>query len=114
MQTVGRDEIDRAHEELGTGEHVPGLDLNGQDPHGSDEERQLSFDVGGKKPLQAKFSLTGALEVPGAYLKGELVTLEIQCVVSEVAFADEHDRETDQVVNCLRKHKARVLETRVV
>lgn len=104
MQAVAEHEVAA---ELGT-------DLNPQDVHGSDEERQLSFDVGGKLPLESKFALSGALDVPGSFLKGEVVVLRVECVVSEVSFADQHDRDTDQVVGCARKHKARVLDVSVL
>lgn len=70
---------------------------------------QLSFDVGGKEPTSSHLTLTGGqIEVAGSYDKGDEIVLTVRLVVQEVAFRDEIDRKTGQVVGAKRKHKARI------
>lgn len=103
-----------------------GLDPGPQDPHGGDEFTagdadpnrellivtgdQLTLNVGGgKQPTSATLRLVGGkIEVDGQYKKGAALVLRIEAVVNEVAFKDEHDSQTGQVVGCARNHRARV------
>ena len=76
---------------------------------------QLSFDVGGETPTVSTLALGGSVELaPGEVLrKGQRVTLEIEAVVSEVAFTDVTDAE-GYVTDTKRKHRARVESLRIV
>lgn len=72
--------------------------------------QQLSFSVGGKKPTSSHFRLTGGeIQVEGQFSKGETVTFTVQASVDEVAFRDEKDAKTGQVVGAKRVHKARIV-----
>jgi hypothetical protein len=103
----GRAEIDAAHAALGT---------EPQDVYDGDEpdvlivgSGQLSFSVGGKRPTTSGLRLVGGkLDVEGSFTKGETVVLRVEAVVGEVAFIDQVDAKTDQVVGCERRHKARI------
>lgn len=120
----GRADIDAAHRALGTepGE-VPGVDLGPQDVHDGDGldagggepvVAQLSFAVGGKKPTSTALTLVGGkIEVGESFQKGQRIRLEIVAEVGEVAFVDQRDAKTGQVIGCERKHKARILSVMV-
>jgi hypothetical protein len=77
---------------------------------------QLTLSVGGgKQPTSSTLRLVGGrIEVDGQYGKGEAVVLRIEAVVNEVAFKDEHDAKTGQVVGCARNHRARITGIAVV
>lgn len=71
---------------------------------------QLSLNVGGKRPTTSSLTLTGGkFDVEGQYKKGEIVVVQIEAVVGEVAFIDLTDSKTNQVVGCARRHKARIV-----
>lgn len=76
---------------------------------------QLSFNVGGEAPTVSTLGLSGSVELaPGEELrKGQRVKLEIEAVVSEVAFTDATDAE-GYVTDTKRKHRARVESLRIV
>lgn len=76
---------------------------------------QLSFSIGGKKPTSSKLTLTGGqIEVEGQFKKGEIVVFQVEAVVEEVAFRDQVDSKTRQVVGCTRKQKARIVGSQLV
>lgn len=74
---------------------------------------QLSFAVGGKKPTGSSIRLTGGkISIPsgsGQLHKGDDVVLRVVARVAEVAFVDELDPKTQQVVGSERRHKARII-----
>ena len=71
---------------------------------------QITWAVGGKTPTGSTLSLSGGkLEVDGEFSKGDRVRLLVECEVREVAFKDEVDRRTGQVVGCERVHKAKIV-----
>lgn len=131
--TNGRAAIDAAHKALGTGPGVvpgvPGAAQSGEDGHkGSDihdgdelegagttlpdTERAMSlgFDVGGKKPTSAGLRLVGGkLDIDRSFKKGEKIVLRIEAEVGELAFVDQRDGKTGQVIGCERRHKARIV-----
>jgi len=74
------------------------------------DDGQLSFSVGGKQPTGASIRIVGGkISIPGGqFKKGEDILLRMAVRVTEVAFVDELDRTTGQVVGCERRHKARV------
>lgn len=118
----GRADIDAAHAALGTGIQ-DGIDPDAQDVHDGDADvdvviagsGQLSFTVGGKRPTTSGLRLVGGkLDVEGSFTKGETVALRIEAVVGEVAFIDQVDAKTDQVVGCERRHKARIRAVSVI
>lgn len=91
----------------GAGEDDQALSLPGS-------SSQLSFEVGGKKPTSSKLTLTGGqIEVEGTFKKGEIVVFTVEAVVEEVGFRDQTDPKTRQVVGCARKHKARIVASRL-
>lgn len=118
----GRGAIDEAHKALGTKPgDVPGanIDTGPQDVHDGDELAQsasgapvqLGFNVGGKKPTSTTLRLTGGrMDTDRVFQKGEKVQATVVLVVGEVAFADQVDSATDQVVGCERRHKARIVD----
>lgn len=70
---------------------------------------QLSMSVGGKRVTSSEVRLQGgAIKLEGQFEKGERIALEVVVVVGEVHFVDKHDAATGQVVECIRRHKARV------
>lgn len=116
----GRADIDAAHAALGTGVQ-DGIDAGAQDVYDGDADvviagsGQLSFTVGGKRPTTSGLRLVGGkLDVEGSFTKGETVALRIEAVVGEVAFIDQVDAKTDQVVGCERRHKARIRAVSVI
>jgi hypothetical protein len=71
---------------------------------------QLSFGMAGKKPTTSGLRLTGGkLDIEQQFSKGQTVVLHIEAVIGEVAFIDQIDSSTGQVVGCERRHKARVV-----
>lgn len=118
----GRAAIDKAHEALGTGAgEVPGanIDLGPQDVHEGDDDAprsasgapvQLGFQVGGKKPTGSQVRLMGGkIDVPGKYLKGQVVAFRVEVKFGEIAFVDQEDKETGQVIGCDRRQKGRIV-----
>lgn len=118
----GRAAIDAAHEALGTGPGVvPGanIDLGPQDVYDGDEEAtgplQLSFAVGGKQPTCSALTMIGGkLDIAESFRKGQKIVLRVELEVGEVAFKDQTDAKTGQVVGCERRHKARVVGHRLL
>lgn len=78
---------------------------------GIDEIKQLSFDVGGKKPDTSKVQLVGrSVELPKAQLqKGAEYTVVMRIRVGSVHFDDKVDPATEDITGCTRKHKARIV-----
>lgn len=76
------------------------------------EGAQLSFLVGGKPPTGSFLSITGAskLGTPEHFEKGAELEVTLHVKVVEVAFADEEDRETAQVVSTDRTAKAKFVQ----
>jgi ribosomal protein L21E len=71
---------------------------------------QLSMSVGGKRATGSSLRIVGGkIEVDGQYEKGQTVHLALECTVGEVAFVDQRDASTGQVVGCERRHKARIV-----
>jgi hypothetical protein len=73
---------------------------------------QLSFALGSsaKKPTGASLRIVGGrVDVAGQFEKGEVVRVELVLRIDEIAFVDEIDRQTSQVVSCERRHKARMI-----
>lgn len=131
QEKAGRAEIDAAHAKLGTGEDVAGsehFDDGPQDIHGGDgldegggepsppaPGAQLSFAVGGKKPTATGLRLVGGkIDVDGSFSKGQTIEMTVIAVVGEVAFVDQVDAKTSQVVGCERRHKARIKSVTVL
>lgn len=71
---------------------------------------QLSLEVGGKRPTAGSLALMGGkVTLPkGQFTKGERVVVRVEAVVAHIAFVDQTDAKTRQVVGCERQHKARV------
>ena len=112
--------IDEAAKVLGT-DPESGIDEGPQDVHDGDPEEteapnaQLTFNVGGKRPTTTSLRLTGGkLDIPGSYAKGAKLVIRVEVRVGEVAFVDEHDQQTGQVIGCERRHKARILNHAVL
>jgi hypothetical protein len=109
----GRADVDEAA--LGAGDD--GIDVGPQDVYDGDDEvpmQQLSFQVGGKRPTSTGLRLTGGkVDVPGSFMKGSKLVLRVEVRVGEVAFVDEHDPKTGQIIGCQRRHKARILNVAV-
>jgi hypothetical protein len=123
--TNGRGAIDAAHAALGTKPGtVPGVQ-SGEDGHkgsdihdGNDGESlpdtaramSLGFKVAGKQPTSAGLRLVGGkLDIEQQFLKGQKIVLRVEAEVGEIAFIDQHDPATGQVVGCERRHKARIV-----
>lgn len=124
----GRADIDAAHAALGTGAGevpgVDGIDTGPQDVHDGDELQepetparsasgapvQLGFTVGGKKPTGSQVRLVGGkIDVPGQYLKGQIVEFRVTVKFGELAFVDVEDKVTGQVIDCDRRQKGRIV-----
>lgn len=118
--------IDAAHEALGTAPGtVPGVDgkmdgHEGSDIHDGDDDGEplpdtpraisLGFKVAGKQPTSAGLRLVGGkLDIEQQFLKGQKIVLRIEAEVGEIAFVDQHDPATGQIVGCERRHKARII-----
>lgn len=72
---------------------------------------QLSFAVSGKKPTGSSLRIVGGrTDVSGQFEKGQTIRVELVLRCDEVAFVDEVDRETQQVVACERRHKFRLVQ----
>lgn len=112
--------IDAAHEALGTGIDG-GIDNGPQDVHagGDDDDApaggQLSFAVGGKRPTVSGLRLVGGkVDVEGSFAKGQKIVFRVEAEVGEIAFIDQHDPKTRQVIGCERRHKARIVGVNVI
>lgn len=71
---------------------------------------QLGFDVGGKAPTTSTLRLQGGkVDIEGQFEKDDRIVLRVELVVREVAFRDDVDSKTGQVVGCARNHKAHVV-----
>ena len=80
-----------------------------------DGSGQLSLAVGGKRPTTSSLTLVGGkIDVEGQFEKGEIVVLQVECVVGEIAFKDLTDSKTNQIVGCARRHKARIVGTSII
>lgn len=80
---------------------------NGSEPVGG--SGQLSWNVGGERPSTASLRLVGGrVDIEGEFKKGERIVLRVECEVREVAFKDETDKATGQIVGCERRHKAAI------
>lgn len=76
---------------------------------------QLSFSIGGKTPTGASLHIVGGrVEVNGQFKKGETIIVQMVVRVDSIAFVDEVDRQTGQVIGCERRHKARVIQAPTV
>lgn len=91
------------------------------DPEGAEDlivegsDGQLSLAVGGRKPTTSSLTLVGGkIDVEGQFKKGEIVVVQVECVVGEIAFKDLTDSKTNQVVGCARRHKARIVGSSIV
>lgn len=70
---------------------------------------QLSLTVGGEKPTDSKFRITGgAIELDGQLAKGERVRLELDCRVAGVHVDDRIDPQTREVIATTRKHVLKI------
>lgn len=75
-----------------------------------DGSGQLGFDIGGKRPTDSELRVVGgAIKVRGQFEKGQVIEARITLRVGEVAFRDKRDSQTDQVVDVVRAHKARIV-----
>lgn len=71
---------------------------------------QLSMQVGGKRPTGSSLRLVGGkIAVEGQFDKGQTIRLALEVQIGEVAFVDERDSKTREVVGCERRHKARII-----
>jgi hypothetical protein len=77
---------------------------------------QLSLDVGGKRPTAATLSLTGGkVALPkGQFVKDERVVVRVEAVVDKIAFSNQTDAKTQQIVGCERQHFARIRSVTLV
>lgn len=120
-KAVTRESIDAAHKALGTtppGASGASVDMGPQDVHEGDPDvtgdapvrgTQLTFNVGGKKPTVSGLRLVGGkVDVDGTFAKGEKVVFRVEAVVGEIAFVDQTDPKTGQVIGCERRHKCRI------
>lgn len=70
---------------------------------------QLSLSVGGKKPTDSKFRITGgAIDLEGQLAKGDTVTLQLDCRVAGVHVDDRIDPQTREVTATTRKHVLKI------
>lgn len=115
---------------------APPVEANGTDPNTSDEDgdgtdggypeassksaleleiagaEQLTMSgIGGKAPTASSIRLVGGKVglKDRQYKKGELVKLEIEARIVEVALVDKLDSNTGGVDSCERRHKARIV-----
>ena len=78
-------------------------------------QQRFTFDVGGEEPTTTSVRLLGgAIPLEGELTKGETVTLQITCVVGEIAFVDERDNKTGEITGCERRHKVKIRGARRV
>lgn len=118
--TVEKPRTDEIDAQAGPGEGITPLQDDGpQQPHAGDViadgtlvvdgNGQLTLSVGGKRPTTSSLRLVGGrVEVEGQFDKGERLVLRIECEVREVAFRNEVDVKTGQVVGCERRQKASI------
>lgn len=89
----------------------PGLD---PDPLTEEPSGQISLQVGGKRPTSTSLRVVGgAVDVEQEFAKGQTVVIRMEAEITEVAFVDQRDQRTGQVVGCERRHKARPVEVSV-
>ena len=70
---------------------------------------KLTGQVGGKKPTDSKFRITGgAVELAGQFEKGDRVRLAIDCRVGGVHVDDRIDPQTREVIATTRKHVLKI------
>lgn len=70
---------------------------------------KLSGTVGGKKPTDSKFRITGgAIELAGQFDKGDRVRLTVDCRVGGVHVDDRIDPQTREVIATTRKHVLKI------
>lgn len=78
---------------------------------------QMSFpSMGGKAPTSSTFKITGGkIDLENtSFKKGEVVTVQLTCVVNNVQQVDKHDPQTGIVVSAEQRHQARVTDIRIV
>lgn len=121
-KTNGRADIDAAHKALGTSIEG-GIDPGPQDPHDGDPDEtgagtpaiQLSFAMAGKKPTTAGLRLVGGkLDIDQQFAKGQKIELRIEAEIREVAFVDQVDGATGQIIGSERRHKAHIIGVAVL
>lgn len=96
----------------------PPADSNGHgDPEAIDDgdlvlfagDGKLTGNVGGKKPTDSKFRITGgAVELTGQFAKGDRVRLTVDCRVGGVHVDDRIDPQTREVIATTRKHVLKI------
>jgi hypothetical protein len=83
---------------------------------------QLGFDIGGKRPTRGTLTITGGkfeLANGQQFKKGERLSLVLEdadgdqlvrvpLLVNDVGFHDHVDSKTGDIVDCERRHRARV------
>lgn len=95
------------------------------DPHGPpldtivvDGTVQLGLrEVGGKAPLGATISLSGAkadIETGRTFDKGQVLVFQVAAVVDGVAQKDKTDKKTGLVMECAERVSARVTDMRLI
>jgi hypothetical protein len=126
----GREQIDAAHAKLNGGAEGEATDTQSRAtahpdakapapaqelPDGLelDAGGQLSLEVGGKRPTGGTVTLTGGkFSLPkGQFVKGERIVVRVEAIVDKVAFKDQTDAKTRQIVGCERQHEARITGT---
>lgn len=74
------------------------------------QQRQLTFDVGGKRPTTQGLRLVGGrIEIDETFKKDEKAVLRVEIEVNEIAFVNQRDPQTGEVVGCERRQKARIV-----
>ena len=111
------DERERAAREQ-SGDNPPSANGNGHgDPDAIDDgelvlfagDGKLTGNVGGKKPTDSKFRITGgAVELTGQFAKGDRVRLTVDCRVGGVHVDDRIDPQTCEVIATTRKHVLKI------
>jgi hypothetical protein len=73
-------------------------------------QEKLNTKVEGRTPTSSTLAITGGkVEVGGQYQPGDRVTFVVTVVVDHVAFKDEKDPKTQQVVGRARNHKGAIV-----
>lgn len=118
----------KAAEQNGHGE-AENIDLGPQDVHAGDPDEtgedvaqsasgapvQLGFQMTGKRPTAAGLRLVGGkLDVDQQFHKGQKIELQIVAEIREVAFVDQVDGATGQVIGSERRHKAHIVGVSVL
>jgi hypothetical protein len=111
--------IDEAARALGT-DPKSNIDTGPQDVHDGDDAplpSQLAMFtelVGGKATTSNTTRLVGGkIEVDRDFKKGEKVKFLITAEIGSVAFVDQRDGKTGQVIGAERRHSARILNVQV-